>query len=75
MSVSVYLLKDVARISGYSIYTVKYYLSLGLINPKGRSPETGFRYFDDAVIKKLQKIRQWRRQEKSLKEIKKLLQA
>ena len=27
----IYLIKDLTRLSGHSIYTVKYYLNLGLI--------------------------------------------
>lgn len=56
--------------SGYSIYTVKYYLKEGLIKEVGRSPETRYRYFDDSTIEILQKIRFLRKAGKSIKEIK-----
>ena len=70
---NIYLIKDVARLSGLSIYTVKYYLKLGLITEAGRSPETNFRYFDDTVISNLKKIREYRKKGISLRKIKDLL--
>ena len=69
----VYILKDIARLSGHSIHTVKFYLKLGLIREIGRSPETRFRYFDHTTVDRLARIRAWRRQGKSLKEIHGLL--
>jgi DNA-binding transcriptional MerR regulator len=68
-----YLLKDVSRLSGQSVYTLKFYLKLGLIQEAGRSPETRFRYFDDATLEQLSRIRAWRKQDKSLAEIGQLL--
>jgi DNA-binding transcriptional MerR regulator len=64
------LIKDLARLTGYSIYTLKYYLKIGLIKEVGRSPETRFRYFDDSTVQILKNIRGLRKAEKSLKEIK-----
>lgn len=64
-----YLIKDLARISGYSIHTIKYYLKIGLIKEVSRSPETRFRYFDDSTVERLKKIRDLRKEERSLKEI------
>ena len=70
---NIYLLKDLARLSGQSVYTIKFYLKLGLIQEAGRSPQTRFRYFDDATVARLSKIRAWRKQHKSLAQIKSLL--
>ena len=70
-----YLLKDLSRLSGHSVYTIKFYLKLGLIHEAGRSPETRFRYFDDATLDRVAAIRAWRKQEKSLAEIGQLLNA
>ena len=70
---NIYLIKDVARLSGLSIYTIKYYLKIGMIQEAGRSPETNFRYFDDAVLKRLRKIKDYRRNRISLRKIKGLL--
>ena len=52
----VYLIKDLARLSGQTVYTLKYYLNIGLIKEVGRSPETNFRYFDDTTLERLKKI-------------------
>ncbi len=69
----IYLLKDLARLSGHSIHTVKFYLKRGLIQAAGRSPETRFRYFDDATLASLSTIRALRKERKSLSEIHHLL--
>lgn len=70
---NVYLLKDLSRLSGHSIHTIKYYLKLGLIQESGRSPQTRFRYFDDGTLTTLSTIRHWRKERKSLAEIRRLL--
>lgn len=67
------LLKDLARVSGHSIYTVKFYLKLGLIRELGRSPETRYRYFDDSTVAQLAQIRAWRKEDKSIAQIQALL--
>ena len=68
-----YMNKDVAKLSGQSIYTIKFYLQHGLMKEIGRSPETRFRYFDDSTLERLSQIRTWRKQRKGLEEIKQLL--
>ena len=70
---NLYLMKDLSRISGHSIYTLKFYLKRGLIQEVGRSPETRFRYFDDTTVERLAHIRAWRKQRKSLQDIQGLL--
>ena len=70
---NVYLLKDLARLSGHSIHTVKFYLKRGLIQETGRSPETRFRYFDDSTLAALSTIRALRKQRKSLSDIQHLI--
>lgn len=67
---SIYLIKDLAGITGQSIHTIKYYLKIGLLKEAGRSPETNFRYFDNATVKQLEYIRALRRQKKSIAQIK-----
>lgn len=67
---NIYLVKDLASISGNSVYTIKYYIKFGLIEAFGRSPTTGFRYFSDDALKRLKKIRDLRRNKISLSEIK-----
>ena len=71
---SIYLIKDLARLSGHSVYTLKFYLKLGLIKESGRSPQTRFRYFDDSTVAQLSKIRTWRKERKSLADIQQLQQ-
>lgn len=70
---TIYLIKDLARSSGHTIHTIKYYLNLGLIKEIGRSPETNFRYFDDTVLERLKRIRALRKENKPLSEIKEIL--
>ena len=70
---NLYLIKDLSRLSGHSIYTLKFYLKLGLIKESGRSPETRFRYFDDTTLAQLSQIRAWRKHHKSLSEISRFL--
>jgi len=57
-------------LTGYSIYTIKYYLKIGLIKEISRSPETRYRYFDDSTIESLKKIHFLRKENKSINEIK-----
>ena len=71
--VNIYLIKDLARLSGHSTHTIKYYLNIGLIKETGRSPQTRFRYFSDETVERLSSIRQLRKQQKSLAEIHQLL--
>jgi DNA-binding transcriptional MerR regulator len=66
---TIYLVKDLARATGHSVYTVEYYLKLGLLKEFGRGPETGYRYFDDAAVERMGAIRKLRKEGKSLKEI------
>ncbi len=72
---SIYMLKDIAHLSGHSIHTVKFYLKRGLIQETGRSPSTRFRYFSDSTLERLAKIRALRKQRKSLAEIEQTLTA
>ena len=67
---NIYLIKDLARTTGYSVYTLKYYLKIGLFKEVARSQETRFRYFDDSSVERLKKIRLLRREGKSIKDIK-----
>lgn len=68
---NIYLLKDLAEVSGYSTYTLKFYLRMGLLEEIGRSPATNFRYFDDSNVERLRKIRELSARGLSLKDIKK----
>jgi len=70
---TIYLLKDLSQVTGLSVYTIKYYLKLGLVSEFGRSPATNFRYFNNETLNRLNKIRAYREEGKSLKEIKRIL--
>ncbi|MCX5715105.1 MAG: MerR family transcriptional regulator [Candidatus Omnitrophica bacterium] len=69
MNSNIYLIKDLARTTGYSIHTLKFYLKIGLIREIGRSPETRYRYFDDTTVERLKKIRDLRKGRRSIREI------
>lgn len=69
MDYNIYLIKDLARTTGYSIHTLKFYLKIGLIKEISRSPETRYRYFDDSTVERLKKIRDLRKSQVSIREI------
>lgn len=66
---TIYLLKDLAKISGCSTHTLKFYLRLGLLKEIGRSKETNIRYFNDSTYERLKEIRKLQKKKLSLKEI------
>ena len=66
---SIYLIKDLSKVSGCSTHTLKFYLRLGVLKEIGRSPETNFRYFDDSSYDRLKEIRKLQSKKMSLKEI------
>lgn len=70
---TIYLIKDLSQQTGLSVYTIQYYIKLGLVSEFGRSPSTNFRYFNEDTCRRLNQIRALRAQGTSLKEIKKLL--
>ena len=70
---NLYLMKDLSRLSGHSVHTLKFYLKIGLIRETGRSQETNFRYFTDETLSQLARIRAMRRERKSLADIAKVL--
>jgi DNA-binding transcriptional MerR regulator len=70
---NIYLVKDLAQLTGLSIDTVKYYLKLGLIKEVERSPTTNFRYFDDSTVRELAHIRELRKNNVPLMKIKEQL--
>lgn len=67
---NILLIKDLSRTTGFSVYTLKFYLKTGLIKEVNRSPETRYRYFDESTVEKLKRIRTLQKEGKSLKEIK-----
>ena len=55
--------------TGHSVHTIKFYMKIGLIKESSRSPETGYRYFDDSTVQALERIRDMRKNKKPIKEI------
>jgi len=70
---TIYLVKDLARETGESVYTVEHYLRRGLLKEFGRGPHTNYRYFNQKTVNRLKEIQRLRVEGKSLKEIKGLL--
>jgi len=66
---NIYLIKDLAQVTGYSVETLKYYLKIKLIKEIARGFETNFRFFDDTTVDILRKIREFRREGYSLEQI------
>lgn len=66
---NIYLLKDLAKLSGFSTHTLKFYLRVGLLQEVGRSPMTNFRYFDDSTFRRLRQIKALQEKKLSLREI------
>ncbi len=60
---------DFAKIFAISIKTVRYYESMGLITPKYIDIYTGYRYYDEANIKRMQEILALKKLGFSLEEI------
>lgn len=73
MNDKLYLVKDLSEMSGFSAYTIKYYLKRGLIKESGRSPGTNFRYFDDDTVEALKKIMGYRRDKMPISKIMNLM--
>ena len=69
----IYLIKDLSRMTGLSVYTVKYYLNIGLIKEFGRSSETNFRYFNSQNVDDLKKIIAYKKENISLVKILELM--
>ena len=63
---------EVARISGVSVRTLRYYDQIGLLKPAQLS-EAGYRLYDDESLQKLQQIMLYRELEFPLKEIRRIL--
>ncbi len=70
---NIYLIRDLAQVTGYSVDTLKFYLKIKLIKEISRGIETNFRFFDDSTVDMLKHIRNLRKEGKSLEHIKKKL--
>jgi DNA-binding transcriptional MerR regulator len=63
---------ELAKQTGISVGTLRYYESLGMIEPSQRS-ESGYRYYAEAAIQKIQFIKKAQTLQFSLSEIKQIL--
>jgi len=70
---NIYLIRDLAQVTGYSVDTLKFYLKIELIKEVNRGIETNFRFFDDSTVEKLKHIRELRKDGRSLDQIRKKL--
>jgi DNA-binding transcriptional MerR regulator len=73
MNRNIYLLKDLAMVTGYSVDTLKFYLKIGLISETARGIKTNFRFFDDTTVNRLKHIRLLRKDGLLLNDIRKKL--
>ena len=64
--------KEVSRLTGVSIRTLRYYDAIGLLHP-AKVSEAGYRLYDDTALERLQQILLFRELEFPLKEIKEIL--
>jgi len=66
---NIYLIRDLAQVTGYSVDTLKFYLKIKLIKEISRGVETNFRFFDDSTVEQLRHIRVLRKKGSSLEQI------
>ena len=71
---AIYMIGDLARMTGLSIDTINYYLRIGLIMEVSRSPRNSYRYFDDSTVEKLNTIMSLRLKKLPIREIKRMFQ-
>lgn len=64
--------KDVSKITGISIRTLRYYDEIGLLKPT-KLTEAGYRLYDNKALEKLQEIMFFKELEISLSDIKKIM--
>lgn len=66
--------KEVSRLTGVSIRTLRYYDSIGLLRPT-QITDSGYRLYDDTALERLQCVLLFRELQFPLKEIKKILES
>ena len=65
--------KEVSRLTGLSIRTLRYYDEIGLLKP-GRDSENGYRLYDDKALERLQEIMFLKEMELPLETIRRLVE-
>lgn len=68
-------ISEMAKLSGVSVRTLHYYDEIGLLAPSEVVSETGYRYYDDKSLEKLQQILFYRELDFPLKEIVQIMNA
>jgi MerR family copper efflux transcriptional regulator len=69
----IYMISDLASVTGLSRHTLNFYLKLGLIKESGRT-ESNYRFFDQVIVDRLHDIIRLRQAGCTLKQIKALLE-
>lgn len=70
---TIYMISDVASVTGLSRHTLNFYLKIGLIEESGRTV-SNYRFFDQSVVDRLEAIIRLRQEGHSLRAIKALLE-
>lgn len=70
-----FLIGDLARRSGFSIETLRYYDRWGVLRPRRRDARTGYRYYDESALRALAFIRRAKQAGFTLREIRRVLRA
>ncbi|NQT35591.1 MerR family transcriptional regulator [bacterium] len=65
----VFLIGDLASLTGLSIHTLNYYIRIGLVKETARSDRSGYRLFDEETVKTLKKIIRLRQRQTPIREI------
>ena len=68
-------ISEIAKLSGVSVRTLHYYDEIGLLAPSLVVPETGYRYYDEDSLARLQQILFYRELDFPLKEIGEIMAA
>jgi DNA-binding transcriptional MerR regulator len=69
----IYMISDLASVTGLSRYTLNFYLKLGLFEESGRT-DSNYRFFDQTVVDRLHRIISFRNEGLTLQQIKALLE-
>ena len=62
-------IREFAEEAGVSVRTLHYYDEIGLLKPAAVDPHTGYRYYDEASLLRMQEILFYRELEFPLKDI------
>lgn len=68
-------ISEMAKLSGVSVRTLHYYDEIGLLKPSEVVLDTGYRYYDELTMERLQQILFYRELDFPLKEIVKIMNA